>query len=167
VAIAGFAIPVVLGVQSLCSSSSTLMVDRAEAASAARPLDLYLNGRIRDAKLNTVVPFATVYGWVCTARNAPAKAQVIYGYRTSTTQSDYIFSQTKPDTSVAFDGRLLAVEILAPDVKIIPDILLPKDSASYSKACLPVKVAIHALTSASQSVTGANLVDTYPLVVSR
>lgn len=163
--IVGFIIPVILGVQATFSYSSTRAMDRSDVASMSHSLELYLNGRVPDPSSSATVPFSTVYGWVYAARQAPGKAQVIYGYKANASHTDYIFSQSPPTGNV--EGRLLAIEILAPEQKVLPDDLLGSDSATYSKACLPLKVSVHVLADPFQKRTAGTFMDAYPVVVSR
>lgn len=159
VGIVAFAIPSVLGVMAVFSSSSSATMDRGEAASVADSLQLYLSGKVDP------LPFATVYGWTYAARQNESNAQVIYAYKTDANQSDYRFSQTPP--SGAIDGKLLAARILAPDPRVLPDTALVGDSANYAKAYLPIKVSIYALSTPSQPLSPASLVDSYPIVISK
>ncbi len=165
VGIVAFAIPAVLGVLAVFSSSSASTMDRGEVASAANSLQLYLNGKVRDPATSSNVPFATVYGWTYAARQAPASAQVIYAYKTNATQSGYILSQSAPAGTI--EGKMLVAEILAPETRILPAATLVSASSNYSKAYLPLKVSIHALSSASQPRTAATLVDSYPMAISQ
>ncbi len=159
VGIVAFAIPAVLGVMAVFSSSSAATMDRGEAASAANALQLYLSGKV------TNLPFATVYGWTYSARQTPANAQVIYAYKTNLSQSDYSFSQTPP--TEAIEGKLLAAEILAPDTRVLPSATLVSDSSLYTKSYLPIKVSIYALSSPAQPRTPTTFVDSYPMVISK
>lgn len=163
--IIAFAIPLVLAVQGIFSSNSSQTMNRGELASVTSSLQLYLNGRVLDPGSAATVSFNTVYGWVYSARQSPGSPKVIYGYKTSASESDYTFSQTAPAGNI--DGRLLVAEILPPERNVLPDNLLVPDSASYSKACLPMKVALHILPIPSQKRTSASLVDSYPMVISR
>lgn len=163
--ILAFTIPAIIGVMAVFSSSSSSTMDRGEAASALNALQLYLSGKVRDPATSSNVPFATVYSWTYAARQAPASAQVIYGYKTNAAQTDYTFSQREPAGSI--EGKLLAVEILAPETRILPSAAFASGSSNYSRAYLPLKVSIHALSSASQPRTAATLVDSYPVVISQ
>lgn len=165
VGIIAIAVPAVLGVMAAFSSSSSSTMDRGEAGSAANSLQLYLSGKVRDSATSANVPFATVYGWTYAARQSPASAQVIYAYKTNAAQSDYTFSQRAPTGTI--EGKLLAAEIHAPETRILPSAAFTGASSDYSKAYLPLKVSIHALSSASQPRTAATLVDSYPMVISR
>ncbi len=157
VGIVAFAIPSVLGVMAVFSSSSSATMDRGEAASVANSLQLYLSGKV------TNLPFATIYGWTYAARQNPANAQVIYAYKSDASQSDYSFSQTPPNGAI--EGKLLAAEILAPDPRVLPAAALVSDNANYAKAYLPIKVAIYALSTPAQPLTPASFVDSYPMVI--
>jgi Tfp pilus assembly protein PilV len=165
VGIVAFAIPAVLGVMAVFSSSSSSTMDRGEAASAANLLQLYLSGKVMDPTTSASVPFATVQGWVHAARQSPSNAQVIYAYKTNATQSEYTLSQRVPTGTI--EGKMLAAEILAPETRILPAATLVSSSSNYSKAYLPLKVSIHAISSASQPLTAATLVDSYPIVISQ
>ncbi|MCX6972288.1 MAG: hypothetical protein NTV93_19360 [Verrucomicrobia bacterium] len=165
VGIVAVAIPAVLGVMAVFSSSSSSTMDRGEAFSAASSLQLYLSGKVRDPATSSNVPFATVYGWTYAARQAPASAQVIYAYKTNAAQAGYTISRSAPAGTVG--GKVLAAEILAPETRILPSSTLVSASSNYSKAYLPLKVSIHALSSASQPRTAATLVDSYPMVISQ
>lgn len=159
VGIVAFAIPSVLGVMAVFSSSSASTMDRGEAASVANSLQLYLSGKV------TNLPFSTVYGWTYSARQDPANAQVIYAYKTNSSQTDYSFSQTAPTGTI--EGKLLAAKILAPDARVLPSATLVSDSSLYTKAYLPIKVSIYALSTPAQPLTPANFVDSYPMVISK
>lgn len=159
VGIVAIAIPSVLGVMAVFSSSSSATMGRGEAASAANSLHLYLSGKVTD------LPFATVYGWTYSARQSPASAQVIYAYKTNQSQTDYSFSQAAP--TGAIEGKLLAAEILAPDTRVLPSAALVSDSSLYSRAYLPINVSIYALSTPAQPRTPATFVDSYPMVISK
>jgi type II secretory pathway pseudopilin PulG len=159
IGIVAIAIPSVLGVMAVFSSSSSATMGRGEAASAANSLQLYLSGKV------TNLPFATVYGWTYAARQSPANAQVIYAFKTNASQTDYSFSQVAPTGTI--EGKLLAAEILAPDTRILPSAALVSNSALYTKAYLPIKVSIYALSASAQPRTPATFVDSYPMVISK
>ena len=163
--IVALAIPAIIGVLAVASSSSSSTIDRGEVASAADALRLYLNGKVKDPVTSASVPFATVYGWVYASRQSPASAQVIYAYKTNANQTDYIFSQTPP--AGVFVGKMLAAEIRAPETNVLPSNLLPGDAAQYSKSYLSLKASIYALSATTQQVSPATFVDSYPMTISR
>jgi type II secretory pathway pseudopilin PulG len=184
VGIVALAIPSLLAVFGFFSDVSVSTNDRDDAESVTRAVMLFLeneagNTSASDTTIDAAGSFATVYQWVVAARGNPDDATVLYAYKprisdsgstgTGETDSGYVASATPPteDQVSSFDGRIMAVEIHAPETNILPDTVLVPDVSNYVRAYLPMKLEIYALFSATEERTNTKLVETFPVVLSR
>ena len=162
--IVAFSILTIVGLLGGFAKVSSATACREEAAAALNVIQLYLDGKAPDSANSSPIAFTTVYNWVRAARTSPATAQILYAHRDSANPDGYLVSQTPPTDQ--FDGKIMAAFILAPDLTILPDSQLAGTPSAYNKSYLPLRIEIHALSSPAENLSAANLVDTFPSVIS-
>ena len=134
--VVAFVIPAIMGMFAIFSTSSAGAMNRGEAASVVKAVQVYLNGKVKDQGTSAKVPFETAYQWVYEASESSARAKVLYAYKTAATQADYLVSQRKPAGSV--EGKFLGVKIPHAREQAPPADVLVSDSTSYGKSYLPL-----------------------------
>ena len=166
------AIPAVIGMIGIFSSSTQSMLESGATTSAVSVFEPYLNGEMQDVdkSLNgemqdvdkSSVSFAKAYGWAYEARTGTET--VIYAYKESRDQAEHFISQKAPTTH---DGPILAAKVLPVASNLLPADKFVASPSAYTQSYLPLKLEIHALSSASETLTPENFVTSYPMVLSR
>ena len=168
VAIVAIAIPTMLGMFAYFSKASVETKDFSDSESVTNAVLLFLEN-------DPQAGFETVYQWVTQARQNPAQAQVLYVYKKQQTSSQsngpavveeaaYTVTLSPPqDSDISLsDGRIMAVEVQAPDTRIIETFT---GLDAYDKTYLPIKIDIYAVNSPTQE--RKDLLETYPAVIFR
>ena len=171
VGLVAVAIPSILGLFGYYSQISVNNQDREDASSVVSAIHIYLeNEAANEAANGDSSSFATVYEWVYDARQDPEEATVLYAYKDRDNDSHFTVSVDPPDEDGdldRIDGRILAVEIQAPDETVLPEADFVANWSEYRKAYLPLKMKIYALSASVEPRTGANFIDSFPVVLSR
>lgn len=155
------AIPAVIGMIGIFSSSTQSMLESGATTSAVSVFEPYLNGEMQDVDKSSV-SFAKAYDWAYEARTGTET--VIYAYKESWDQAEHFISQKAPTTH---DGPILAAKVLPVASNLLPADKFVASPSAYTQSYLPLKLEIHALSSASETLTPENFVTSYPMVLSR
>ena len=161
------AIPLIMGMFGSFSKYSVEIRDRDDIKSVVNEVSLYLEN---EADLESGGDsFTTVYEWVLKASQNQDDAKVLYAYKPTGSDSGYTVSVTPPlDREIsASDGRIMAVEIMAPPETVLSKAELNSDVSNYGKAYLPLELHIYALSIAVGPRTKVNFLDSFPVVLPR
>lgn len=173
VGLVAVAIPTLLGMFGYFSEISVTVRDRDDIEAVAGAVQVFLEtGAGKDAgsgALPAAGTFAAVYDWVYKARQDPDRATVVYAYHHRGKDAVYTVSTVPPgeDEISLLDGRIMAVEIHPPGERMLPSSSLDANVSNYRKAYLPLELEIFALSTAEETRSPANFIDSLPTVLFR
>lgn len=165
-------LPLILGVFARLSSSTDRVRDLHDVETLLAALENYM-----ETDDSTTDRFSEVYSWIVSSRgNSGSPGKVLYVYRpASTSVSDrgvitpFIVSEAVPDQDDVniIDGRLIAVEVHAPQETILTNSDLPFNVDDYPKAYLPMQLDFFVATPGLRSQELGQAFESLPFVLKR
>lgn len=166
-ALVAVSIPTIISLFGTFTNLSGEIRGRDELGAIVNEVTLYLENEA--GSLDDVNHFDKVYEWVKQASEGVDQAQVLYYYLSAADSTDYKVSPAKPgdDEISSLDGRIVAIELLAPQGSILSSDDIGTDISAYNKAYLPLELHIYGLASPVDQPSKGNYLDTFPIVLSR
>lgn len=171
-----FTIPALLGMFAIFSDTTGEVQDYVEVAASLGSLQHYLDGMAKEPtslpgaitqeELDGRVSFERVYSWVYRARIDESSAEVLYAYREAVLPGQYIVSLAAPNQAEV-EGKVLAMKIIPAPATVVPHSEITSDVTDYTRAYLPMRVAVHSLSGGAEEPSTLNFVDSYPIAIAR
>lgn len=165
-------LPLILGVFARLSSSTDRVRDLHDVETVLAAVKNYME--TDDA---TTDRFAEVYGWITSSRgSSDSPGKVLYVYRPATTSSSdigeitpFVVSESVPDRDDVniIEGRLIAVEVHAPQETVLSDANLPASVNDYPKAYLPMQLDLFVATPGERNEELGQPFESLPFVLKR